>query len=105
MTDTQKQSVICEVSRCRRTILSSGLCTMHYSRRRRTGSSLGKSGRYEKGGYGTSDTSGLGVIKCFYCNEPVRDHKIRPCPSSGVSTFLTGTETLRQRRYRRKGGR
>ena len=98
----------CSVTQCPRVQHSSGLCFMHYQRRSRTGSPLGMSGVVEARNE-TANSKGLGKIKCAYCNKPVRDHEMRPCPTSGTDLLLTGEgvsdDGLRRRRYRKKSGR
>lgn len=95
----------CTISKCDRNQHSSGLCDMHYQRKARTGDPLGVSG-LAAARIVAAQGKGLGKIRCLICNQPVRDHEMKPCPEAGVSTFMYGDgikpDSIRRRAYRRR---
>ena len=49
------------------------------------------------------DFKGNGTIKCHFCGEPVRDHRIGPCPKAGVTHFNVAASraAVERRKYKR----
>lgn len=46
--------------------------------------------------YGDNEYAGNGILKCAACGEPLRDHRIGPCPSLGGDRIYVGRPTRRE---------
>ena len=92
----------CTLARCLNRVYAKQICRNHYYEMRHGGDWI-------RNILNNDYASGAGKIMCEYCHEPVRDHEMRPCPTSGTDLLLTGEgvsdDGLRRRRYRKKSGR
>ncbi len=97
--------MICKEPRCDIPATIRGLCRLHYQRLMRTGNTHGHD-RYNHEGH---KGKGLGVVVCMFCDKPVRDHNIGPCPVAGVRQFRAGAGIVamskERQEYQRKNHR
>lgn len=47
--------------------------------------------------YGDNEFAGKGVIKCDACGEPLRDHRIGPCPALAGETIYVASPRSRSK--------
>ena len=94
--------MICVVQRCEQPAAMRDHCRLHYQRKMRTGS-VELNPNYNGEGH---QGKGLGVIECSFCDKPVRDHDIGPCPIAGVKQFRGGAGIVEmsseRKEYRRR---
>jgi len=50
-----------------------------------------------KPNYGDNEFKGNGVIKCAACDEPLRDHRIGPCPTLNTNLIYGGNPRSRSK--------
>ena len=94
--------LMCAVQRCQQPAHLRDFCRLHYQRKMRNGSTDLNPNYNGEGHQG----KGLGVIECSFCDKPVRDHKIGPCPVAGVQQFRGGAgiveHSAERQEYRRR---
>ena len=93
--------MICKEPGCDIPATIRGLCRLHYQRMMRTGNTSGHDRYNHKGHKG----KGLGTIACLFCQLPVRDHAIGPCPVAGVQQFRGGAGIVQMSKERRDEAR